>query len=74
MALINADLLNQDPTKNVMLLYKKIFLIGVANRYLSRVPNTIIIDKIVMTKSLSPTGHFQLSLSQNDNSSTFQRI
>ena len=40
-ALTTADLLNQNPTKKVMLLYKKIFLIGVANGYLSRVLNTI---------------------------------
>ena len=46
--LTTADLLNQNPTKNVILLYKKIVLIRVANEYLSRVLNTIITDKIVM--------------------------
>ena len=46
-ALITADLLNQNPTKKVMLLYKKL---GVANGCLSKVPNTIITDEIVMIK------------------------
>ena len=46
-ALITVDLFNQNPTKNVMLLYKKIIL-GVPNRYRSRVLNTIFADKIVM--------------------------
>ena len=49
-ALITADLLNQMPTKKVMLLYKKMFQLGVANEYLSRVLNTIITDKIIMIK------------------------
>ena len=49
-ALITADLLNQNPTKKVMLLYKKLFKLGVANEYLSRVLNTIITDKIVTIK------------------------
>ena len=48
--LITADLLNQNPTKKVMLLYKKLFLLGVANGYLSIVLNTIITDEIVMIK------------------------
>ena len=43
-ALITADLLNQNPTKKVMLLYKKLFQLGVANGYLSRGLNTIITD------------------------------
>ena len=47
---ITADLLNQNPTKKVMLLYKKLFELGVANAYLSRVLNTIVTDKIVMIK------------------------
>ena len=50
------------------------FYLGVANGYLSRVPNTIITDDIVMIKSLSPRGHFPLSLSLNDSDNTFQRI
>ena len=49
-ALITADLLNQNPTKKVMLLYKKLFYSGVANEYLSIVLNTIIIDKVVTIK------------------------
>ena len=36
--------------------------------------NTIIADEIVMMKSLSLRGHFPLSLSLNDNDSTFQCI
>ena len=47
-AVITADLLNQDPTKKVMLLYKKMFQSGVANEYLSRVLNAVITDKIVV--------------------------
>ena len=47
-ALITTDLLNQNPTKKVMLLYGKLFQSGVANGYLSRVLNTIITDKISM--------------------------
>ena len=61
-------------SKGSYVAFKKMFLLGVANGYLSRVPNTIITDEIVMMKSLSPRGHFQLSLSLNDNDSTFQRI
>ena len=49
-ALITADLLNQNPTKKVMLLYKKMFHLDVANDYLSRVPNIITTDEIVMIK------------------------
>ena len=49
-ALITADLLNQNPTKKVMLLYKKLFQLDVANGCLSRVLNTIITDKIIMIK------------------------
>ena len=47
---ITEDLLNQNPTKKIKLLYKKMFYLGVANEYLSRVLNTIITDKIVMMK------------------------
>ena len=37
--------------------------------------NTILTDKIVMIKKLlNPIDHFPLSLSLNDNDSTFQRI
>ena len=36
--------------------------------------NTIITDETVMIKSLSSRGHLQLSLSLNDNDSTFQHI
>ena len=43
-ALITADLLNQSPTKKVILLCKKLFQLGVANGYLSRVLNTSITD------------------------------
>ena len=39
-----------NPTKKVMLLCKKLFQLGVANGYLSRVLNTIITDNIVMIK------------------------
>ena len=46
-ALITADLLNQNPTKKLMFLYKKLFLLGVGNGYPSRVLNVIITDKIV---------------------------
>ena len=49
-ALIIADLLNQSPTKKVILLCKKLFQLGVANGYLSRVLNTIITDHIIMIK------------------------
>ena len=49
-ALVTTDLFNQNPTKKVMLLYKKVVLIRFANGYLSRVPNTIITDEIVMIK------------------------
>ena len=49
-ALITTDLLNQNPTKKVMLLYKKSFSIDVANGYVSKAPNTIITDEIVMIK------------------------
>ena len=49
-ALITADLLNQNPTKKVKLLHKKMLQLGVANGYLSRVLNTIITDKIVIMK------------------------
>ena len=45
---ITADLLNQNP--KVTLLYKKLFQLGVANGYPSRMLNTIITDKIVMIK------------------------
>ena len=48
--LITADLLDQNPTKKVMLLYKKIVLIRVANEYLSRALNTIITGKVVIMK------------------------
>ena len=48
--LITADLLNQNPTKKVILLYKKMFQLGVANGYLSRVLNTIITNDMVMIK------------------------
>ena len=47
-AFITADLRNQNPTKKVILLYKKWFQLGVANGYLSRVLNTSITDKIIM--------------------------
>ena len=47
----------------------KIGLLGAVNGYPSRVPNTIITDEIIMIKSLSPRGHFELSLSLNDNDS-----
>ena len=47
-ALVTTDLLNQNPTKKVILLYKKVVLIRFANGYLSRVPNTIITDEIVI--------------------------
>ena len=47
-SLFTTDLLNQNVTKKVMLLYKKVVLIRFANGYLSRVPNTIITDEIVM--------------------------
>ena len=50
-ALITADILNQNPTKKVMFLYKKIVLVKcVANEYLSRVLSTIITAKIVTMK------------------------
>ena len=49
-ALVTADLLTQNPTKKVMLLYKKLFLLGVANEYLSQGAETIITDKIIMMK------------------------
>ena len=38
------------PDKESHLLYKFSFQLGVANRHLSRVLNTVITDKIVMTK------------------------
>ena len=44
-ALITADLLNQNPTKKVKLLYRKSFQLGVANGYLSKVLNTIVTEK-----------------------------
>ena len=43
-------LFNQNPTKKVILLDKKLFYLGVANGYLSRVLNTVIADTIVMIK------------------------
>ena len=46
-AIMTADLLNQTPTKKVMLLFQLI----VANGYLSRLLNTIITDKIVKYKN-----------------------
>ena len=49
-ALITADLLNHNLTKEVMLPYEKVFKLGFANGYLSRVPNAIITDEIVMIK------------------------
>ena len=49
-ALITADLLSENPTKEDMLLYRKLFQLGVANGYLSRVLNTIITDKVIMVK------------------------
>ena len=51
-ALIIADLLSQNPTKKVMLkcCCKKLFLLGVANGYLSRVLNTVITDEIVIVQ------------------------
>ena len=50
-AVVNANLLNQNPTKKVMLLYKNIVLImGVANGYLSRVLNTLTADEVVIIK------------------------
>ena len=49
-ALITADLLNQNPTKKVMLMHKKLFQLSVANEYHSRVLTTIFTDKIVMMK------------------------
>ena len=48
--LITGDLLNQNPTKRVMSLYRKLFYLSIANGYLSRVLNTIITDRIVMIK------------------------
>ena len=48
--LITADLLNQNPTKKVILLYKNIVLISCWNGYLSKVLSTVITDKIVMIK------------------------
>ena len=56
-ALITTDLLNQNPTKKVMLLFKKIVL-SVANGYLSRVLNTIITDKIIILKISQPKRPF----------------
>ena len=47
--LITIDLLNQNPKKKVMLLYKKLFQLDVTNGYPSRVLNTIITDEIVIT-------------------------
>ena len=55
-SLITTDLLNQNPTKKVVLLHKKLFYLGLADEYLSRVLNTIMSDKIIMKKSLSPRG------------------
>ena len=49
-ALITADLLGENSTKEDMLLYRKLFQLGVANGYLSRVLNTIITDKVIMVK------------------------
>ena len=68
-ALITADLLDQNPTKNVTLLCEKLFWLGVANGYLSRVLNTVITDEIAMIK-ITEAGRFPLSLSLNDNKST----
>ena len=65
----HADLLNENPTKKVMLLRKKIVLIRYCNGYLSRVSIT---DKMVMMKITWPKR--PLSLSLNDNDSTLQRI
>ena len=59
-ALITADLLNQNPTKKVVLLYKKMFQLGVVNGYLSRVPNTIITDEIVMIHITWPKRPFSI--------------
>ena len=73
-AVIIADLVNQNPTKKVMLLHKKMFKLGVANGYLSTVLNTIVTDEIVMIKITQPKRPFSTSLSLNDNDSTFQRI
>ena len=56
--LITASLLNQNPTKKVILLYKKMFQLGVVNGYLSRAPNTIITDEIVMIKMTWPKRPF----------------
>ena len=56
--LITADLLNQTLTKKVILLCKKLFQLGVANEYLSRVLNTIITDKIVDKNHLSQEAIF----------------
>ena len=42
---------------------------------ISRILNIVITDKIVMVKITQPNiSHFPLSLSLNDNDSTFQRI
>ena len=62
------------PDKESHVAVRKMFQLGFANGYLSRVPNTIITDEIVMIKSVSSRGHFQRSLSLNDNDSTFQHI
>ena len=48
--LITTDFLNQNSTKKVILLYKKLFQLGVANGYLSRMLNAIITHKIVKIK------------------------
>ena len=48
----------KNPTKKVILLYKKLFLLGVPNGYLSRVLNTIITDEIVMIKITWPKRPF----------------
>ena len=55
---ITADLLNQNLTKKVMLMCKKLFYLGVASGYLSRELNTIITDKIIMIKVTQPKGPF----------------
>ena len=49
-ALITVDLLNQNPTKKVML-HKKWFQLSVANRYISRMLNTIIAVKVSYDKN-----------------------
>ena len=46
------------PDKKVMLLYKRIVSLGVANEYLSRVLNAVITNKIVMMKITQPKRPF----------------